>query len=187
MSGAVFVYPADPTELAETARGALEAIESVMHREAPFSWVDPGIPGAFMASPVLERIDECDSLAADLTYPTFNISYQIGYAIGRGKPLLITKNAAVRGDDQLAREVGLFGSLANREYQTGRQLAEILTNAVDAIKVVIPSTEVNQKAPVYALLPRTKTDLEIHLISRVKKARLFFRTFDPQGNRILFP
>jgi hypothetical protein len=29
-------------------------------------------------------------------------------------------------------------------------------------------------------LPRTKTDLDIHLISRIKKAKLFFRSFDAE-------
>ena len=38
--------------------------------------------------------------------------------------------------------------------------------------------EINQKAPVYVLLPKVKSELEVHLISRVKKAKLFYRTFD---------
>src|SRR6266545_3615087 len=135
MSGAVLVYPAEPLELAETARAALQAVESVMRQEIPFAWEDPGVPGAFMATPALEQIDECDYLAADLTRLTFNISYQIGYGIGRGKPLLITRNGAVTGDDQLAREVGLFGPLNHKEYQTGRQLAGILVNSGNAAKV----------------------------------------------------
>jgi hypothetical protein len=180
VAGVVFVYPADPAELGETARRAVDAVGSSLHRETPSFWPDPGQAGAFMDAPILQQIEECDYLAADLTGLTFNISYQIGYAIGRGKPMLTTKNAAFKADDQLAREVGLFGTFTQREYQNAQQLAAILTSAADATKFAIPAAKVNQKAPVYVLLPKTKTDLEVHLISRVKKARLFFRTFDPE-------
>src|SRR4051794_9814392 len=131
MAVPVFVYPAEPAELAETPVAALEAVGSVLRREVPPSWADPGTPGAFVATPVLQQIDECDYLAADLTRLTFNISYLVGYAIGRGKPLLITRSGAIEGDGQLARDVGLFGALSHRQYHTGRQLASLLVNSAD--------------------------------------------------------
>src|SRR5262249_12635778 len=124
-------------------------------------------------------------LVADVTRLSFNISYQIGYGIGRGKPLLLTKNTAIEGKDQLPREVGLFGPLRHKQYQTARQLAGALVSHGEAARVVVPTGQINQKAPVYVLLPKTKTELEVHLISRVKKARLFFRTFDPEEEGML--
>src|SRR5476651_1700862 len=108
MPGTVFAYPTQPAELDEAARGAMDVIENVVRRDLPFVWADVGTPGAFIASPVIEKIDDCDYFAADLTRLTFNISYQVGYAIGRGKPILILKHAAVTEDDHLSREVGLF-------------------------------------------------------------------------------
>ncbi len=179
MSGVVFIYPAKPTELADTARSA-GGVRGHDAARACHSWADPGAAGSFMATPLLQQIADCDYLVADLTRLTFNISYAIGYGIGRTKRLIVTRDGAVTGDDQLAREVGLFGALNLKEYKTSRQMAAILGNASSATSVSTPGTEINQKAPVYAILPGTKTDLEVHLISRVKKARLFFRTFDPE-------
>jgi len=45
----------------------------------------------------------------------------------------------------------------------------------------VPSeSEVNPKSPVYVILPKVKTDNEIQLVSRVRKAfRSNYRTFDP--------
>ena len=180
MAGAVFLYPSEPNELADVARVGLEAVGSSLHREVPFSWADPGVAGSFVSSAIAEKIDECGYLAADLTRLTFNISYLIGYAIGKDKPLLITKNGTLTEEAYLAHEVGLFGPLKHRDYHTGRELAAVMTNASDAAKVVIPNVEINQKAPVYVLLPKVKGDLEVHLISRVKKAKLFYRTFDAE-------
>jgi hypothetical protein len=180
MPGAVFVYPAQPAELDEAARGALDAIETIMRREVPFSWADAGTPGAFLGSPVIGKTDDCDYFAADLTRLTFNISYQVGYAIGRGKPSLITKNATVTADEQLAREVGLFGAIGHKDYQSGRQLGGLLTTPSESAPLAVPPAPIDKKSPVYAVLPKIKRDLEIHLISRVKKARPFFRTLDPE-------
>jgi nucleoside 2-deoxyribosyltransferase len=116
MAGAVFVYPSEPNELADVARSGLDAVGSSLRREVPFSWADPGIAGSFVSSPAAEEIDECDYAVADLTRRTFNLSYLTGYAIGKGKPLLITKNSAITDDDHLAREVGLFGPHKHRGW-----------------------------------------------------------------------
>ena len=180
MAGSVFLYSSEPNEVAESARAGADAVHSISHHERPFSWADPGAAGSFVSFPVTENIDTCDYLVADLTRLTFNISYLVGYAIGRSKPLLITKNAAITEEEHLAREVGLFGPLKHRNYHTSRELAALIANAADATKVVISSVEINQKAPVYVLLPKVKSELEVHLISRVKKAKLFYRTFDAE-------
>ena len=42
------------------------------------------------------------------------------------------------------------------------------------------STPLNQNAPVYLIEARFRTDSVTRIISRVKKARLFYRSFDPQ-------
>src|SRR5438045_3782061 len=99
MARGVYVYAAEPAEIADVAAAAVQAVESDLRREPPFTWADPGVPGAFTSSPVLEQIDDADFLVADLTQLTFNISYQIGYAIGRRKPILITRNTSIAADD----------------------------------------------------------------------------------------
>lgn len=49
----------------------------------------------------------------------------------------------------------------------------------DLSPIEVGAATINRSAPVYLLLPRFKTDQITHIVSRIKKAKLGFRTFDP--------
>jgi hypothetical protein len=78
----------------------------------------------------------------------------------------------------LIREVGIFDTLGYKGYSNSRELASYLAELRDLTPLPIPES-INTAAPVYLVLPKVKTDPEIRTISRIKKARLMFRTFDP--------
>ena len=72
---------------------------------------------------------------------------------------------------------GLLGYL---EYQNSDELEAIIRNITDFTPSIKNIYALNKNAPVYLVAARVRTDPVTRIISRVKKARLFFRTFDPQ-------
>lgn len=172
-------YPSEPTAIGTT----LGASVGVLRNEAPFrglaTWEENDIAGRFIVSPILARIEKGNLLIADITRLNFNVVFEIGFAIGKKKRAFLISNATLSKDNDLIREVGLFDTLGCTSYTNSEQLTGILRGIRDLEPMKFDGSEVNTASPVYVLLPRLKGDAEIRIISRVKKARLQFRSFDP--------
>ncbi|MEN3329390.1 MAG: hypothetical protein V7638_4197 [Acidobacteriota bacterium] len=175
----LFAYPSGPTAIGSTLRSALELLRLEGVSQRLKTWEENDIPGRFVVDPVLSQIDEGNVLIADITRLNFNVTFEIGYAIGRGKRIALIKNSSLTGSEELIRQVGIFDTLGYQSYSNSSELANFLRNLIDLRPLAISET-INTSAPVYLLLPRVKTDIEIRTIARIKKARLFFRTFDPE-------
>lgn len=168
-------YPAQPAEIGQT-------IETSMHQcnvDYPIkSWKALDIIGHFISDEVLANIDECEFLIADISELNFNVTYEIGYAIGRSKRVLLIKNKSIREKQPLIRDVGIFDTIGYVEYQNSSELAEHIRN-INKQNPIRFSSRLNSKSPVYLLECLHKTDWASRIVSRIKKARLLFRTFDP--------
>lgn len=173
-------YPSTPVSVGAAVRGALETLRA--DRSAPqfTSWEENDVAGRFIVDPILVRINEGDLLVADITRLNFNVVFEIGYAIGARKRVYLICNSGIVGSSDLIREVGIFDTLGYTKYANSPGLAELLRGITDAEPLNFDGTRINAGAPAYVVLPRTKTDAEIRLISRIKKARLGFRSFDPE-------
>lgn len=110
------------------------------------SWRELDIPGRFIATEILGELGEADFLVADISRPNFNVTYEIGYAIGRGKRVIPILNPAIQGAQSTVNSVGLFDTLGYRTYDTAEDLAEILKDLKDTIplNILFPS---NLSAP----------------------------------------
>ena len=75
--------------------------------------------------------------------------------------------------------MGIFDTLGYKEYENTDQLLEILRSVTDITPSVRNVYGLNKAAPVYLMDARFRTDPVTRIVSRVKKARLFFRSFDP--------
>lgn len=174
-----FAYPSNPPELSAVARTALQIIANEFKKDGYTGWEQNDIAGRFLIDPIMEKIDDCSLVAADITFLNFNVVYEIGYAIGKKRRVILTRNTALTGDDALIKEVGLFDTLGYETYQQARQLATTITIVSD-LRPLQTDYDVMPRSPVYVVLPKAKMDLDIHLISGIKKAKLFFRSFDAE-------
>lgn len=177
VSNSFFAYPSSSRELAETIRRALDIISNQFKKDGYVGWEQNDIAGRFLVDPILAQIDDCALVTADVTFLNFNVVFEIGFGIGKKRRGLLVRNSALNGDDAIIKEVGLFDTLGYREYKQAKSLADIITVLTD-LRPLQTEYAVNQKSPVYVVLPRVKMDLDIHLISGVKKAKLFYRSFD---------
>lgn len=158
--------------------------DSVSHANAKFTsvryepWEFNDIPGNPLISPILERIDESHFIVADITYLNLNVVYEVGYAIGRGKRVFLTRHGLTKGDKEIARQVGIFDTLGYYEYEHGGALLNRLTSHINESPLEFP-TKLNTKAPVYVVEPPVKGEAATLMTSRLKKARYKFRSFNP--------
>ena len=118
-------------------------------------------------------------LAADISVLNFNVTYEIGYAIGLQKPILLLRNKALSTSTPLFARFGIFDTLGYQSYENSRSAADILVSSPDECQPLPLSTSLKTSTPVYLTDAKLKTDAATRIISRVKKARLRFRSFDP--------
>ena len=176
----LFAYPREPEEIGRTIFKSLQTFEIDDRLRGLSSWEEIDIPGRFIATEVLSKIESGSLFVADITRPNFNVFFEIGYAIGCKKRTILVRNEGIILDSELIRDIGIFDTLGYAKYRDSVSLATIISAITDLSPLNISDKAINIKAPVYILLPQIKGDIETHLISRIKKARLFYRSFDPE-------
>lgn len=154
--------------------GKANAVDACPVRYEPWEYND--ISGTHLLSPILEGIDASPFVVADITYLNPNVVYEIGFAIGRKKKVLLIRNSDYEGDRDLAKTVGIFDTIGYSSYRNEDDLRNKLTSHVSKHALQFDVT-VNNKAPVYVMPNNGKASASTHLIGRVKKARYRYRSF----------
>lgn len=170
-------YPSSPSILQDTIEASVRELQvqpSSLHLS---TWRASDVVGQFVGEKILEDIAESDALVADITRFNFNVTYEIGFAIGRRKRLILIRNEAVQPDrDEV--DLGIFDTIGFEKYENTAQLTRAMRK-VESSKPLDFGTSVINSAPVYLLDAKYKTDEVTRIFSRVKKAKLSFRSFDP--------
>lgn len=172
-----FAYPNDPKQIRDTIEICIKKLNT--SKELVKSWKALDIVGSFIKDRIQSSIDEKNVLIAEISRLNFNVTYEIGYAIGRGKPILLTKNKSISQEGPSINEVGIFDTIGYKEYENSNDLDIILRDPPDNILYEKKSADKNIKAPIYLLETKFKTDDTTRITARIKKARLIYRSFDP--------
>lgn len=172
-------YPSNPPLIGATIESALATLADRFGMRDFHSWRETDVAGQFIANQILDQIEEHDCFIADITELNFNVTYEIGFAIAKNKPLLLIRHSPVSPSPPDLSELGLFDTLGYKHYQNSGELTELLRDLQSVRPLTAPSMKLNTKAPVYLIEALYKTDSVTRIIARVKKARLFFRSFDP--------
>lgn len=124
-----YAYASSPNEVGETIeRGTQSANRFSIDTEIK-TWRSLDIPGHFISEQVLLGIDEADFLIADISTLNFNVTYEVGYAIGKNKRVLLTRNSSIRETYPTIKDVGIFDTLGYSQYQNSTELARLLVSA----------------------------------------------------------
>ena len=174
---AFFAYPAVPDAVGNTIEKAIRSFAARNSGSTVGSWTELDIAGHFIATEVLNQISDADVLFADITYLNFNVLFEIGYAIGLSKRVVLTRNKSLSGSPD-ASDLGIVDTIGYRPYQNAEELQALMQSIDDLQPIPIPQYK-NRRAPIYLNQCKHRTDQESQIISRVKKARLYFRSFDP--------
>jgi hypothetical protein len=171
---AFFAYPAEPTALRDVFNGLNDKITSIDIR----LWENNDIAGRPFVDPIFQEIADSDFLIADITKLNFNVTLEIGFAIAKKKRCLLLKNATLKDDAELIAKIGIFDSLGYETYQNRNTLADLIYKFDSSIPLPVDHVK-EGTAPVYLLETPTRNEAMITIASRLKKARLFYRSFNP--------
>jgi energy-coupling factor transporter ATP-binding protein EcfA2 len=172
-----FAYASKPVHVGDTITAASARLRSASLKVIP--WQELEIAGNFIRNQVLNAIEDCDLFIADLSVANFNVSYEIGYAIGTGKPILLVRNASVDEGPIKLQDIGLFDTIGYSEYENSDSLQRTIA-AAGAVRPLLVNPTLNLGAPVYTIEPKHKSDYIMRIRSRFERARMSTRTFDPQ-------
>src|SRR3984893_18935818 len=126
---AFFAYPSSLGEVTQAIAGA-QRLASGRRRELELHlWVENDIAGRPLTDPIFERIAQSEILFADVTTINFNVTFEIGYAIGLGKRVYITRNENFRRETELIDKIGIFDTLGFQPYSNEETLVEIMVAA----------------------------------------------------------
>jgi hypothetical protein len=173
-----FAYPAQPEELADTVRRALERARTVYGAGHISGWEENDIAGRPLTDPIFAEIANRLALFADVTFLNFNVAYEIGYAIGQNKRVFLVMNSALDGDASEFHKVGIFDTYGYKRYRNNEELYELLNSLEDATPTKTDFA-LNLASPIYYLGAEANSDYLMHLFSRIKKTKYRFRNFDP--------
>ena len=171
-------YASTPREIGQTISAAVSTLKTEHRMDGLHGWEENDIAGRFLVTPILDNIDAGDILVADVTKLNFNVTFEIGYAIGRKKRVVLVRNSSLTSDDNLIRDIGIFDTLGYLPYSTSGQLVSYILGISDITPLAFDET-IDAKAPVFVVQPPIKTDVELRMMGRIKKARLQFRHYDP--------
>jgi hypothetical protein len=82
---AFFAYSSVFKEVADSIRGARRMLSSRRGGLTIELWEENDISGRPLTDPIFEKIAAANILIADVTTINFNVTFEIGYAIGSGK------------------------------------------------------------------------------------------------------
>ena len=89
-----YASPSQPAALGETVSNALSMLKNhsdIRRDRIRFTpWPEMSTSGKQLVDTILSYIDRADVFACDLTYPNPNVSFELGYAIGRFKRICIS-------------------------------------------------------------------------------------------------
>lgn len=175
---AFIAYSSKDKTLASLIREAVSQANSKPIPTRYETWEFNDIAGSPLISPIIDGIDDSAFIVADITYLNLNVIYEIGLTIGKRKRAFLVRHSNTEGDRGVEKEAGIFDTLGYFSYKDQGDLFNRLTSHIDLLPLQIDET-LNRKAPVYIVDPLKHGSAETMIISRLKKARYRYRSFNP--------
>ncbi|RVK99399.1 P-loop ATPase, Sll1717 family [Sinorhizobium meliloti] len=179
---AFFAFPGTPLDLAITIKTACERARTKGLDVAITPWPQMEILGAHIADEVRANLDSADVVIADVTIPNYNVYYEIGYAIGKGKSIAPVVNVAFADATKNLQLDGFFDTIGYSTYENTDQLIDRFKALPTTRLIDLYSKPLNTTQPLYLLDTVRKTDFRNAIVSSIKDAKVFYRSFDPIEN-----
>ena len=175
---AFFIYPSQPPHLARTVAQCVQQLRTHSSPECWVSWEDLSVGGQIIFCRICEAIRCAKVIVANITTTNFNVLFELGYAIGAGKPVLPVRDSSYEKDRKLFDEIGIFDTLGYRGFHNSNDLASIVTSKQTYSPPITRTPSLNRHQPIYYVRSPIDTDGSIKLLSCLKKGYFRFRTFD---------
>lgn len=175
-----YAYSSTPAAVGQTIEASAQQLRQDRQFEGIIeTWRQIDIPGRFLIDGIAQRIDTADIVLADITHLNFNVIYEIGYAIGKGKRVFLTVNQAYSPQLKEISRLGMFDTLGHQRYENSDQLSACIKKVKDETPAKFPEVNIDRGAPVYLLNVSSRTEIAVRVAARIKKSKIKFRNFDP--------
>jgi hypothetical protein len=175
---AFVAYPSEPQQLGSTIETAASRLRESGALEIE-NWRQIDIPGRFPSDSILEKIDAADFIIADITRLNFNVTFEVGYAIGCGKRSFLISNRALNPEEKAIGQLGIYDTVGHQSYENSSDLIECLSKVRDVSSLEFPSYEIDS-VPIFVLDTLYKTDASLRILSKIKKSRISYRSYEPK-------
>jgi hypothetical protein len=178
MAQAFFAYPAEPNAIRTTIADAVGQLNGSSQLKVT-PWESLPIIGLKLDRLIRERISEVDFLIADITFPNFNVYYEIGYCFGSKKPVIPTVNRAYSSSIGHVNLTGIFDTIGQLRYENADQLAAQLKEhkLQDHISSFFQPKDHSQ--PLFLLDTFRKIDFRNWIVQSITNSSVNVRRFDP--------
>lgn len=170
-------YPAGQILVQDAINGAAERSKSTHLHLTP--WSQLSTIGLKLDNLIRDKIADSDVLLADVTFPNFNVFYEIGYAIAVEKPFVPMVNISVESAQRSINEIGFFDTTGWLSYTNSNEI----TKALDNWEPIAWTNKLRRKrdhsAPLFILDSRTKSDFRNYVFNAATSSKVNFRSYDP--------
>ena len=142
-----FAYPSSPSLIGDAVERAIFNLREKSGIEIVQSWREVDIAGRFIAEQVLNKIEEAQAFVADITQLNFNVTYELGFALAKGKRVILTRHKGIHASPPSVADVGIFDTLGYLEYQNTDELEAIIRNVTDPSPTLKNIYRLNTNAP----------------------------------------
>jgi nucleoside 2-deoxyribosyltransferase len=110
-----FAYEGGHPENADAIKFGIKEFNQHQSKLLAKTWEEMEVSGKIINKCITDEIDNCTIFACDLTYLNHNVLFELGYAIGKNKNLLIMLNDTIDG---AKARYNNFNILKNVGYET---------------------------------------------------------------------
>ncbi len=118
-------YPENPASLSEVMHRTAHQLSTKATIDAN-TWQDLKVDGHVVLSRILSAIDAADAALFDLTYLNQNVLFELGYAIGRAKPVRVSIDSTVEGAEKRFGDLAILRNIGYTEYHNSADLTSRL-------------------------------------------------------------
>ena len=177
---AFFIYPSEPINIASTIGKAIKELTLHGAKQKWLDWKKLPIQGKIIFCEICKAINFTEMVVADITTLNFNVLFELGYAIGQGKPVIPIRDTTYERDKAIFDALGIFDTLGYQDFQNSRTLVSIAMKPRPLPVISKKLFDINQEQPIYYIKSPIDTDASIKANSCLKKGAYDFRIFDPK-------
>lgn len=179
-SGNFFIYPSDPPYVRSSIKLAIETLRSNHGSFKWISWEDLKISGQIIFCEICKAVLEADTIIADITTLNFNVLFEIGFAIGMRRPVILIRDTSYNRDRHYFDELGIIDTIGYIDFNNSEELVKGVITNLKKKPLFLTIQGINWAHPIYLVKSHVDTDGSIKITSCIKKTGLRFRNFDPK-------
>ncbi|MBK5275337.1 MAG: hypothetical protein JJE30_09840 [Desulfuromonadales bacterium] len=189
MKKGFFAYSSQPSSCSDAIESAITEINKSGLVNL-MSWQLLNVNGVMIINEILKQIDDSDFFCADLTGINDNVLFELGYAIGKNKPIWLLLDTSHTDSVRRNRELGFFSSIGYDNYTNSQQIVTAFYKnqpydkggALDSLLERANITDFDQ--PLLFLKNQVDTNYNLAIQNAITNLKLSFCLDDAIENKV---